>query len=114
MPKRDACAKLEPSSAVSSCAPCTLLPGGAPQPAASAGLADLPAFSADAGHQVVPRRDEGGGPFVLQPGGQHVDVDSRLGEASRYRLAVASVRWEDLADLAMVPERLECGLRHRV
>ena len=68
----------------------------------------------DAGHQVVPRLDERRGALVLQPRRQRVDVDARLGEAGQNRLAVAAIRREHRADLAVVGEGLERALRHGV
>ena len=72
------------------------------------------ALGFDAGHQVVPRLDEGRGALVLQLGGERIDVDAGLGEAGENRLAVAAVRRERLADLAVLGEGLERALRHGV
>src|SRR5260221_1826669 len=87
---------------------------GPPLQSASARSADRGALGIDAGHQIVPGLDKGRGTLILEPGGQRVDVDTRLGEAGQNRLAVASVRCEYLADLAVVAEGLEGTLRHGV
>ena len=54
------------------------------------------------------------GPFVLELGGQGVDVDAGLGELGQHLLAVAAVRGQDRADLAVIGEGLQRGLGHRV
>ena len=46
--------------------------------------------------------------------GERVDVDARLGEAREHRLAIAAVRRQSIADLAVIGEGLERALRHRV
>src|ERR1700738_1255115 len=81
---------------------------------ASARLTDRGALGLDAGHQVFPGLDEGFGTFVLEPGGERVDIDTRLGEARQYCLAIASIRGEGRPDFAMVAEGLEGALRHRI
>ncbi len=53
-------------------------------------------------------------PFVLQLRGERVDVDTRLGEAGENRLAVAAIRRERLADLAVIGEGFQGALRHGV
>src|ERR1700747_2541955 len=88
--------------------------GGLALSSASDRLTDRGALGLDAGHQVIPGLDEGFGTFVLEPGGERVDIDTRLGEARQYCLAIASVRGEGRADLALVGEGLEGALRHGV
>src|SRR2546428_309349 len=81
---------------------------------ASARLPDRGALGGDAGHQIVPRFDEGRGALPLEPGSQRVDVDPRLGEAGENRLPIAGIRSEQLADLAMVGESFERAFGHGV
>src|SRR5262249_26949666 len=80
----------------------------------SARLADGRALRIDAGHQIVPGFNEGRGAFHLEPGGERIDVDPRLGKAGQNLLAVAAVRCEHVADLAVIAERFEGPLRHGV
>jgi acylphosphatase len=44
----------------------------------------------------------GRGPFVLEPGGQCVNVDTNLGELGQHLLAVATVRRQNCAEFAVV------------
>src|SRR5215469_6168568 len=81
---------------------------------ASARLADRGALALDASDQVIPGLDEGFGAFVLKANGEGVDVDPCLGKGGQDRLAIASVRSERGADLAMVAEVLEGALRHGI
>src|SRR5262249_11004915 len=80
----------------------------------SACLANRDALGIDAGHQVVPRLDEGRSALVLQPGRQRIDVDTRLGEGGENCLAVAAVPCERLAEVAVIAEGLQGALRHGV
>src|SRR5262249_61933495 len=57
---------------------------------------------------------EGRGAFLLESKGESIDVDPRLGKAGQALLAVAAVRCERVADLAVIAEGLECPLRHGV
>ena len=54
------------------------------------------------------------GTLALQPRRQGVDVDTRLSEIRQNRLAVAAVRCQHLADLAMIAERPQGLLGHGV
>ena len=72
------------------------------------------ALGFDAGYQVIPRLDKRHGTVVLQPRRQRIDVDACFGEAGQNSLAVASIRCEQLANVAVVSERLERVLRHGV
>src|SRR4029077_19846262 len=77
-------------------------------------LAHSRALAFDAGHQLVPRFDEGSGALVLQPRGERIDVDTRLDEACQNGLAIATVSRQRLADLAVLGESLERAFRHGV
>src|SRR5690348_16597782 len=84
------------------------------RPPASARLANSRPLFVDAGHQIIPGFDEGRRALVLEPGGQRVDVDTSLGEAGKYLLAVAAIRREHLTDLAMLVEGMQGAVRDGV
>src|SRR5262245_2615825 len=71
-------------------------------------------FGADHTHQVVPRIDEGLCTFVLKLLRQRMDVDLCLGKPCQLRFAVAAVRRYRRADIAMLGERFQRALGHRV
>src|SRR6266508_552168 len=75
----------------------------------SARLAHLLGLRADAGEQVVPRLDEGVRAFGLERRAQRVDAD-----AGEHVLGIAAVRRQQIADGAVLAERQQRLLRHRV
>src|SRR6476661_6204305 len=68
----------------------------------------------DTSHQIIPRFDKRRSAFVLQLRRQRIDSDARLSEAGQNSLAVASIRCEQLSNLAVMGEGLERVLRHGV
>src|SRR5581483_11453581 len=80
----------------------------------STGLAQLGPFGSDTFHQVVPRLDEGFGALFLELFGERVDVDSGAAELREHLLAIAAVRRQRRADLAVVGERMQSRLGYRV
>src|SRR5262245_62447432 len=60
----------------------------------SAGLPHDVALRSDDRQQLVPGFHERLGAFVLQPGGQGIDIDAGLGEFREHRLAVSAIGWE--------------------
>src|SRR5260370_118272 len=88
----------------------TARPGGEPL----SRFLESRALGGDHRHQFVPGFDERGGPFVLKPGGQGVNVDTGLGELRQHLLAVATVRWQDCAEFTVIGEGFQCFLGHGV
>ena len=77
-------------------------------------MADHGALRVDAGHQLVPGLDEGYGAFFLEPRCERVNIDARFGKTGQNRLAIAPVRSEPRADVAMLAEGREGAFRHGV
>src|SRR5262245_43872463 len=85
-----------------------------PSPAGSAGLLESLALVDEAREEFPPRRDERAGAITLQLPGERVDVDAGAPEALEQILGIAAVGGQHRADLAVVGEREQRLLGHRV
>ena len=78
------------------------------------GLRQGSALGGDHLHEFVPGFDERFGPFVLELGGQGVDVDAGPGELRQHFLAVATVGRQQRAEFAVLGEGFQGALGHGV
>src|SRR4029453_4683306 len=78
------------------------------------GLLKCGALGGDYTHELVPGIDERFCAFVLDPCGQGIEVDGRLGELFQSRFAVAAIGRHDFAEIAVIGEGFQCSLGHRV
>src|SRR5260370_36037432 len=79
-----------------------------------AGLLQGGALGYNHRHKFVPGFDERSSPFVLESGGQGVEVDTGLAELSQDCLEIASIGWQHPVDFAVTGQGFQGGLRHCV
>src|SRR5258708_28537476 len=79
-----------------------------------AGLLQGGALGYNHRHKFVPGFDERSSPFVLESGGQGVEVDTGLAELSQDRFEITSIGRQHSVDFAVTGEGFQGGLRHCV
>src|SRR5260370_8177846 len=79
-----------------------------------AGLLQGGALGYNHRHKFVPGFDERSSPFVLESGGQGVEVDTGLAELSQDRFEITSIGRQHSVDFAVTGEGFQVGLRHCV
>src|SRR5271157_6650115 len=77
-------------------------------------LSERIALRGDHAQQLIPRGDEGRGALILQPHRKRVEIHAGPRELLQHYLRISAIGAQFVADFAVIRERLESLLGHRI